>query len=92
MQRKHLKTVCATLGLLAAAGSALAHPGHGAELWHSHGEMTLGVGALALAILGAGLMLAGSSDQARLQPLRRWGLRLGTAGMAAAVVLVLLHG
>jgi len=92
MQCKNWKTACTTLGLLAAAGSALAHPGHGAELWHSHGEMTLGVGALALAVLGAGLMLAGAGDQARLQPLRRWGVRLGSAGLAAAVLLVLLHG
>lgn len=86
------KTLCTSLGLLLAAGAAAAHPGHGADLWHTHGDTTLGIGALALTVLGAGLVLAGGGTAARLQALRRWGWRLGAAGLALAVAMVLLHG
>ncbi|OYU65535.1 MAG: hypothetical protein CFE45_44180 [Burkholderiales bacterium PBB5] len=74
------------LAALAAASQALAHPGHGAPLWHSHGELALAIAAMAGVAGGTALHLAGREQaSARLQ---RWGGRLATSGLLATALLL----
>lgn len=82
------------LAALAASTTAWAHPGHGADLWHSHGDMAFGVGALAILALGAGLVVTGRGRAAEAGSalMRQWGWRIAAAGVAAGLALVLLHG
>lgn len=44
--RSTLARVLGGAAALAASGAALAHPGHGADLFHQHGDWLLGLLAL----------------------------------------------
>jgi len=86
MITKHITRCALSLAALAAASQALAHPGHGAPLWHSHSELALAMAALAGVAGGTALRLAGH-EQAHAG-WQRWGARLAGGGLLATALLL----